>query len=83
MTDDTVDEQIETLRDQKATWAPVEEQPREGDMVKVLLATPESDGDEMPEGSPYNLVLGGGQAIPGVEELDHGARRPARRRSAS
>ena len=23
----------------------------------------------MPEGSPYNLVLGGGQAIPGVEEL--------------
>ena len=23
----------------------------------------------MPEGSPYNLVLGGGQAIPGIEEL--------------
>ena len=23
----------------------------------------------MPEGRPYNLVLGGGQAIPGVEEL--------------
>jgi trigger factor len=38
-------------------------------MVKVLLATPEKQGDEMPEGSPYNLVLGGGQAIPGIEEL--------------
>jgi trigger factor len=69
VTDAQVDEQIETLRDQKATWAPVEERPREGDMVKVLLATPQKDGDEMPEGSPYNIVLGGGQAIPGIEEL--------------
>ena len=69
VTDETVAEQIEQLRDQKATWAPVEEQPREGDMVKVLLATPDGDSTEMPEGSPYNLVLGGGQAIPGVEEL--------------
>ena len=69
VTDESVAQQIETLRDQKATWAPVEEQPREGDMVKVLLATPETAGGEMPEGSPYNIVLGGGQAIPGVEEL--------------
>jgi trigger factor len=38
-------------------------------MVKVLLATPEAAGDEMPEGRPYNLVLGSGQAIPAVEEL--------------
>jgi trigger factor len=69
VTDDQVSEQLETLRDQKATWAPVEGQPLEGDMVKVLLSTPETEGDEMPEGSPYNLVLGGGQAIPGIEEL--------------
>ncbi len=69
VTDEQVSEQLETLRDQKATWAPVEEQPREGDMVKVLLATPQAAGDEMPEGSPYNLVLGGGQAIAGIEEL--------------
>ena len=69
ITDETVAEQLETLRDQKATWTPVEEQPREGDMVKVLLATPENEEAEMPEGRPYNLVLGGGQAIAGVEEL--------------
>ena len=69
VTDDAVAQQVETIRDQKATWAPVEEKPREGDMVKVLLATPETAGGEMPEGSPYNIVLGGGQAIPGVEEL--------------
>ena len=69
VTDETVNEQIEKLRDDKATWTPVEEQPREGDMVKVLLSTPEGADDEMPEGRPYDLVLGGGQAIPGVEEL--------------
>ena len=69
VTDDSVAEQIEKLRDDKATWAPVEEQPREGDMVKVLLATPDGTTEEMPEGRPYDLVLGSGQAIPGVEEL--------------
>lgn len=69
VTDETVNEQIEKLRDDKATWTPVEEQPREGDMVKVLLSTPEGADDAMPEGRPYDLVLGGGQAIPGVEEL--------------
>lgn len=69
VTDETVAEQIEKLRDDKATWSPVEEQPREGDMVKVLLATPDGVGDEMPEGRPYDLVLGGGQAIASIEEL--------------
>ncbi len=69
VTDEMVEAQINTLRDQKATWSPVEELPREGDMVKVLLATPETEGGEIPEGSPYNLVLGGGQAIAGIEEL--------------
>jgi trigger factor len=37
-------------------------------MVTVLLATADDDG-EIPEGREYNLVLGGGQAIPGIEEL--------------
>ena len=69
VTDETVAEQIQKLRDDKATWSPVEEQPREGDMVKVLLSTPDVAGGEMPEGRPYDLVLGGGQAIAGVEEL--------------
>ena len=69
VTDESVSEQIEKLRDDKATWTPVEEQPREGDMVKVLLSTPDGADDAMPEGRPYDLVLGGGQAIPGVEEL--------------
>src|SRR5690606_14701517 len=42
--------------------------PMEGDMVTVLLATAE-DGGEIPEGREYRIVLGGGQAIPGIEEV--------------
>src|SRR5438445_600651 len=56
-------------QEERRSRAAVEEKPREGDMVKVLLATPETAGGEMPEGNPYPLVLGEGQAIPGVEEL--------------
>jgi trigger factor len=66
--DDTVREQIEQLRDQKATWMPVEDKPLPGDMVRVELATAEESG-EFPESREFPLVLGAAQAIPGVEEL--------------
>ena len=69
ITDAMLAEHLETLRDQKATWTPVEEQPRERDMVKVVLATPEGAATEMSDGRPYDLVLGAGQAIAGIEEL--------------
>jgi trigger factor len=68
VTDDNVREQIDQLRDQRANWAPTTERPAPGDMVTVVLATGE-DGGEMPEGKEYRLVLGSGQAIPGIEEL--------------
>lgn len=68
VTDDTVREQVEQIREQKASWTPVEEKAAPGDMVRVRLATAEDNG-EFPEPREYPLVLGGGQAIPGVEEL--------------
>lgn len=68
VTDDDVQQQLEQLREQRASWTPVEEKPMEGDMVTVLLATAD-DGGEIPEGREYRLVLGGGQAIPGIEEV--------------
>jgi trigger factor len=68
VTDDSVAEQLQELRDQRANWAPVTERPLPGDMVTVLLATADENG-ELPEGKEYRLVLGGGQAIPGIEEL--------------
>jgi len=66
--DDNVREQIEQIREQKAAWTPVNEKPAPGDMVTVQLATASESGD-MPEAKEYRLVLGGGQAIAGIEEL--------------
>jgi trigger factor len=66
--EEQVREQLETLRDQRATWTPVEEQPAPGDMVTVELATAD-DAGQVPEGKEYRIILGGGQAIAGIEEL--------------
>ena len=63
-----VNDQIAHLRDQRATWAPVDEKPREGDMVAVLLAVAGDDG-AMQEGKEYRIVLGAGQAIGPIEEV--------------
>jgi trigger factor len=73
VTDEQVREQVEHLREQKATWTPVDERPAPGDMVTVLLASAD-DGGAVGEGREYRIVLGGGQAIPGVEELVMDAR---------
>jgi len=68
VTDEQVQAQLDQLRDQRAAWSPVEEKPRDGDMVTVLLATSEEDGTFL-AAREHRIVLGGGQAIPGVEEL--------------
>lgn len=70
VTDADVQAQIEQVREQRASWSPVEEKPMEGDMVTVLLATSEDESDgDIPEGREYRIVIGGGQAIPGIEEV--------------
>ncbi len=68
VTDEMVDEQIEQLREQRATLTPTDDRPMPGDTVTVLLATAE-EGADFPEGSEYRLVLGSGQAIDAVEEV--------------
>lgn len=68
VSDENVREQIEQMREQKASWSPIEEKPAPGDMVRVQLSTADESG-AFPEPREYPLVLGGGQAIPGVEEL--------------
>lgn len=68
VTDEQVTEQLEQIRDEKATWTPVVEKPKPGDMVNVEIATA-SPGDQVNEGKSYPLVLGTGQAISGIEEL--------------
>jgi trigger factor len=68
VSEEQIREQLEQLRDQRAAWSPSEQQPAPGDMVTVELATAE-DGGEVPEAREYRIVLGGGQAIAGIEEL--------------
>jgi trigger factor len=68
VTDEQVREQVEELRDQRATWNPLSDRPMPSDMVTVQLATADESG-QMSEGREYRVVLGGGQAIPGIEEI--------------
>lgn len=67
VTEDQVMAQLNELREQKAPWTPVAgEKPRLKDLVQVTIATREGDVAKDPE--QYQLVLGGGRAIPEVEE---------------
>jgi trigger factor len=68
VTDESVQAQIDAMREQRATWTPIEEKPAEQDMVTVMLATANDDGT-IPDGKEYRIILGGGQAIVGIEEL--------------
>jgi len=66
VTDENVREQIEQIRDQRAAWTPVDGKPEPGDMVNVEI----SAGEKLDtDASSYPIVLGSGQAIPGIEEL--------------
>jgi len=67
VTDETVREQLDELRQQRGTWIPVtDERPRPGDMVTVNLTTL-AEGTA-PEPKEYRIVIGEGQAIPDVED---------------
>lgn len=68
VTQDQVTAQLDGMREERATWTPVESRPAPGDMVTVLLSTADDAGG-LGEGKEYRLVLGSGQAIPGIEEL--------------
>jgi trigger factor len=68
VSDEQITQQLEQIRDEKATWTPVSEKPQPGDMVNVQIATGAADAGTG-EGKSYPIVLGAGQAIAGIEEL--------------
>ena len=68
ITEETVREQIDQLRDRRAAWAPVEERGMEGDLVTALLATADNEG-VVGAANEYKVELGKGQAIAGIEEI--------------
>ena len=62
-----VDQQLHTMREQRAPWTPVAgEKPKPKDLVDVIIATRENGEEKDPQ--PYQFVLGEGRAIPDVEE---------------
>ncbi len=67
VTEQQVEAQLHTLRDQRAPWTPVAgEKPRPKDLVHVTIA--QREGSEVKDHQPYQFVLGEGRAIPEVEE---------------
>jgi trigger factor len=67
VTEAQVEEQIGRLREQKATWLPVEgERPTAGQMVQVDVTSLEEGA--APEPQPHSIVLGEGQALAALEE---------------
>ncbi len=63
-----IDRVLGRLQDQAAVWKPVEEgAPAEGNLVTLDIQRLE-DGEVVGENRPYEIVLGDGEAIPGVEE---------------
>ena len=67
VTDAQLTEQLDKLREQKATWSPVEAKPAPGNLVELTIAN--LDEGEGSDERPYSLVLGEGQEIPELEEL--------------
>ena len=67
VTDEMVAEQLARLREQRASWLPIEtEKPAPGQMVRVDVAPIEAG--EVKEAQPYSFVLGDGTALPALEE---------------
>ncbi len=67
VSDAQVEEQLGRLREQKATWLPVEGQrPAAGQMVQVDVTSLEEGS--APEPQPHSIILGEGQALPALEE---------------
>lgn len=74
VTDEMVDAQLLTLREQRAPWVPAEGRAKPGDLVEAHI-TNLDEGDAQAE--PVRFVLGQGRAVPELEtrlmELEPGA----------
>ena len=69
VSDDDIDEMIETLRKQRQTWVSVERAAADGDMVNIDYVG-KKEGEEFQGGKAagQNLVLGSERMIPGFED---------------
>ena len=69
VSDDDIDEMVETLRKQRQTWVPVERAAADGDMVNIdYVGKKEGEGFQGGKAAGQNLVLGSERMIPGFED---------------
>jgi trigger factor len=66
--EEDVDRVLERLRDQNAVWKPLEDGNAEDGKMATLDIQRLVDGEPQEEGRPYEIVIGGGEAIPGIED---------------
>ena len=79
VTDEMVDAQLTSLREQRAPWVPVAERAKPGDLVEATITNldePPAATEGGPAPEPVRFVLGQGRALPELEthlmELDPG-----------
>jgi len=79
VTDEMVDAQLTSLREQRAPWVPVAERAKPGDLVEATITNldePPAAMEGGPAPEPVRFVLGQGRALPELEthlmELDPG-----------
>lgn len=69
ITEQDIDEMIETLRKSQASWEAVERAAEEGDRLKIdFVGTKDGEPFEGGSAEGYSLQLGSGTMIPGFEE---------------
>lgn len=69
VTDEQVDEVLARIQEQNGVWQPVEEgTPTVKDLVSVTITRLDDDGEPEDESREYDLVIGQGDAIPGIEQ---------------
>ena len=78
VTDEMVEAQITTLREQRAPWVPAADRAKPGDLVEATITNLDApaEGGEAAKDEPVRFVLGQGRALPELEsrlmELDPG-----------
>ncbi len=64
---DEVDQVLERLREDEATWRPADREPGDGDLVTVRIR-PDDRDEELSADDEYQFEMGDGNALPDIEE---------------
>lgn len=62
-----VDQVLERLREDEATWRPVDREPGDGDLVTVRIR-PDDREEELSSDDEYQFEMGDGNALPDIED---------------